>query len=76
MIPMEQKRLTNQALVKHLMKAKGIEMITITDKQVLVQVKPKFTPADADRLCHEVGQDAARRVTTKEGRNFILFARH
>lgn len=73
---MEQKRLTNNALVKALMKAKGVEMITITDKNVLLQVKPKFTPEDADRLCHLVGQDAARRVTTKEGKNFLIFARY
>ncbi len=72
---MQQKRLTNYALVKALMKAKGVEMITVTDKNVLLQVKPKFTPEDAYLLCHAVGQDAARRVTSKEGKNFIVFAR-
>lgn len=71
---MQQKRLTNHALVKHLMKAKGIEMLTVTEKNVLVQVKPKFTPADADRLCYAVGQDAARRAT-RDGHNYIIFAR-
>lgn len=71
---MEQKRLTNYALVKVLMKAKGIEMLTVTERNVLVQTKPKFTPADADRLCNFVGQDAARRVT-REGHNYLIFAR-
>lgn len=68
-------RLTNKRLVKKLMDAKGIEMISITKTAVAVQVSKKFTPANADELCEKVGQPNAVRRTTKEGHNFLLFAR-
>ena len=67
-------RLKNLRLVRALMKAKGLKMISITATSVLVQVNERFTPEQADALCSSVGQDGARRVTDK-GNNYIIFAR-
>ena len=67
-------RLKDRRLVRALMKAKGLKMISITATAVLVQVNERFTPEQADELCRSVGQEGARRVTDK-GNNFILFAR-
>ena len=70
-----QERMTNKRLVKTLMDAKGIEMISVTKTAVAVQVAKNFTPQQAEELCGKVGQPNAIRRTTKEGHNFLLFAR-
>lgn len=68
-------RLTNKKLVKALMDVKGLDMITITSTNVLVQVSNKFTPAKADELCKSVGHDMDAKAATKDGLNFIIFPR-
>ena len=68
-------RLTNKKLVKALMDTKGLDMITITSANVLVQVSNKFTPAKADELCKSVGHDKDAKAATKDGLNFIIFPR-
>ena len=69
-------RLTNKKLVKALMDVKGLDMITITSTNVLVQVSNKFTPAKADELCKSVGHDMDAKAATKDGLNFIIFPRY
>ena len=68
-------RLTHKKLVKALMDVKGLDMITITSTNVLVQVSNKFTPAKADELCKSVGHDMDAKAATKDGLNFIIFPR-
>lgn len=68
-------RLTNKKLVKALMDTKGLDMITITSVNVLVQVSKKFTPAMADELCGRVGHKMDAKAATKDGLNFIIFPR-
>ena len=69
-------RLTNKKLVKALMDVKGLDMITVTSANVLVQVSNKFTPAKADELCKSVGHDKDAKAATKDGLNFIIFPRY
>lgn len=68
-------RLTNKRLVRALMDAKGIDGITITSKAVLVQVSPKFTPAQAQELCDKVGHKDFK-AATQGGHNYIVFPRY
>lgn len=68
-------RLINKRLVKFLMDAKGIDVISITKKQVVVQVSPTFTPAKAEELGRRVGQPDSR-TRTVDGLNYIVFSRY
>ena len=45
-------RLTNKKLVKALMDEKGIDMISIAQSTIVVQVSKNFTPAKAEELCN------------------------
>lgn len=68
-------RLTNKRLVKFLMDYRGIEMISITDRNIVVQVSKKFTPAQAEELCRKVGQANDSKAATGSGNNYIIFPR-
>lgn len=68
-------RLTNKRLVKALMDARGIDLISITSKTVLVQVSSKFTPAQAEALCAKVGHSDFK-AATQNGLNYIAFPRY
>ena len=68
-------RLTNKQLVRKLMSARGIEMITITTTAVLVQIKNTLTPRQADELCALVGQPNAAHREDSKGHQFLIFSR-
>ncbi|WP_278715572.1 hypothetical protein [Bacteroides caecimuris] len=68
-------RLTNKRLVKFLMDYRGIEMISVTDKNIVVQVSKKFTPVQAEELCRKVGHTNDFKAATGAGNNYIIFPR-
>ena len=68
-------RLTNKQLVRKLMSARGIEMITITTTAVLVQINKALTPRQADELCASVGQPNAAHREDSKGHQFLIFSR-
>lgn len=69
-------RLTNKKLVKALMDVKGIDMITVSSVNVLVQVSKNFTPAKAEELCKRLGHTNDVKAATKEGLNYMIFPRY
>jgi hypothetical protein len=69
-------RLTNKKLVKALMDVKGIDMITVSSVNVLVQVSKSFTPAKAEELCKRLGHTNDVKAATKEGLNYMIFPRY
>lgn len=68
-------RLTNKRLVKALMDAKGIDMITIAKATIVVQVSPNFTPAKAEALSASLGHADDVKAATREGINYMIFPR-
>lgn len=70
-----EKRIVNKKLVNRLMDTKGIEMISITAQNVVVQVNHKFTPKMADDLVRELGHQKDAKAATRQGDNYIVFTR-
>ena len=69
-------RLTNKKLVKALMDEKGIDMISIAQSTIVVQVSKNFTPAKAKELCKRLGHTNDVKAATKEGLNYMIFPRY
>ena len=69
-------RLTNKRLVKRLMDTRGIEMISITPTNVVVQVKSSFTPAMGRDLIADIGHESDAKMTTRDGSNYIILLRN
>lgn len=69
-------RLTNKKLVKALMDEKGIDMISIAQSTIVVQVSKNFTPAKAEDLCRRLGHTNDVKAATKEGLNYMIFPRY
>lgn len=69
-------RMTNKRLVKRLMDARGIEMISITPDNVVVQVKSSFTPAMCRDLIADIGHESDAKMTSREGSNYIILPRN
>lgn len=68
-------RIINKRLVRFLMDYRGIDMISVTAKNVVVQVSKKFTPAQAEELCRQVGHTDDFKAATGAGNNYIIFPR-
>ena len=69
------KKLTNKRLVKYLMDVRRVEMISVSAKNIIVQVTDKFTPLMGQNLIEEVGHSDTARIATKDGNNYIVFPR-
>lgn len=69
-------RLTNKKLVKALMDAKGIDMISIAKATIVVQVSKSFTPAKAEELSASLGHADDVKAATREGINYMIFPRY
>ena len=69
------KKLTNKKLVKYLMDVRRVEMISVSAKNIIVQVTDKFTPQMGKNLIEEVGHGDTARIATKDGNNYIVFPR-
>ncbi|MGL4852750.1 MAG: hypothetical protein ACRC3Z_08930 [Phocaeicola sp.] len=69
------RQLKNKQLVKYLMDVRRIEMISISVKNIIVQVSDKFTPEMGNKLIQEVGHDKTARIAAKDGNNYIVFPR-
>ena len=68
-------KLTNKRLVKCLMDTKGIDIITVTEDKVLVEVGGTFTPEDGLSLVRKVCHSRYQPVT-RNGKNYIILERY
>ena len=55
---------------------KGIDMISIAQSTIVVQVSKNFTPAKAEELCKRLGHTNDVKAATKEGLNYMIFPRY
>ena len=71
---MQTKKLIDKKLVRFLMGVKKIEVISITAKQIVLTVSPKFTPTDAADLIRAIGHEKWT-PATRDGHNYIVLDR-
>lgn len=69
------KKLTNKRLVSYLMDHKHIDMVSVSKKQIVCTVSPKFKPEEVPQLLADTGQSMPR-MTSDAGLNYIIFPRY